>query len=601
MQTDQNLKPDPFTRVFLLVLLLLSPFLTNCGGGGSFKVNQIPPPPPGVVLSSPAILGSTLFLGSPEGKLISMNLIDTTTAPDLNWEFTGVGAVDSSPVVTADGVVYFGSNDGKVYALRAFDGIRTWDFATGGAVRSSPAMDQNGNLYVGSDDGFLYALDPQGSQLWTFPTNAPISSSPAIYSTAALFFGSESGNFYSLNLDGTQRWSFTAGGAIRSSPALDGDANSFFGADDGKLYALDKDGNLLWSFTTEGSVSSSPILDLNSNLYFGSDDGNFYALNSSGSEIWHFVTGGPVRSSAALDGAGNLYFGSDDKNFYTVSSAGNLVSLTNLNTPVRSSSIIHAGYGLLVGAFSQNVAWIETNGISIQNSGWEKFRGTAQNPGSLSCSTATGIVNSFTKFGPSNWAPDSNGILQSQDNENFSGIISPDERDNYSFQATLFSTNSDNDTIALILAAERNAQGELHSLNAVRAGAGEGNGAAIGGIYWGLVSVHLSASDAIIEERTWVDGEASISHTNEPWGLHIPGTIVKVQRSGNLIKAWTSPVDGTSIQPIALGSTLTLDLGSDPYLSRFMGSSSYGFAAHSQPKASFKDIEINGVTNCALP
>ncbi len=532
-----------------------------------------------------------------------MSLINSTTAPELNWEFQGIGAVDSSPVVTGDGVVYFGSNDGKVYAIRAFDGIRTWDFPTGGAVRSSPAMDQRGNIYVGSDDGNLYSLDPQGNLLWTFPANAPISSSPAIYSSAALFFGSENGDFYSLNLDGTQRWPFAAGGAIRSSAALDGEANSYFGSDDGKVYSLDKDGNLRWSFTTEGPVQSSPILDLSGNVYIGSDDGNFYALDNSGAEIWRYATGGPVRSSAALDGAGNLHFGSDDENFSTVSSAGNLVSLTDLNTKVRSSPIIRPSYGLLVGAFSQRVAWISDSSASIQDTAWEKFRGTTENPGRLSCSTAAGIVDSFTRFGPSVWAPDANGILQSQNNLDFSGIISPDERDNYSFQATLFSTDGDNDTIALILAAERDTQGELYTLNAVRAGSGAGNPNAIGGIYWGLVSVHLDSADNLITQdtKTWTDGEALVSHTNENWNLHIPGAIVKVQRSGNIIKAWTSPIDAVSVQPIDSGSTLTLDLASDSYLSRFISPSPYGFAAHSQPKGSFKDIEINGVTKCALP
>jgi outer membrane protein assembly factor BamB len=61
----------------------------------------------------------------------------------------------------ANGVVYVGSNDGKVYALNAAGcGKATtcsplWTGTTGGPVTSSPAV-SNGQIYVGSGDGHLY-------------------------------------------------------------------------------------------------------------------------------------------------------------------------------------------------------------------------------------------------------------------------------------------------------------------------------------------------------------------------------------------------------------------------------------------------------------
>ena len=45
--------------------------------------------------------------------------------------------VYSSPVV-ADGIIYFGSYDNKVYALNATNGVQVWNFTTGGPVFSSP-------------------------------------------------------------------------------------------------------------------------------------------------------------------------------------------------------------------------------------------------------------------------------------------------------------------------------------------------------------------------------------------------------------------------------------------------------------------------------
>ena len=63
----------------------------------------------------------------------------------------------SSPAVSADGTVYVGSYDGRLYAINP-DSSGRWKFATGGAVYSSPAVGADGTIYVGSGDGNLYAV-----------------------------------------------------------------------------------------------------------------------------------------------------------------------------------------------------------------------------------------------------------------------------------------------------------------------------------------------------------------------------------------------------------------------------------------------------------
>ena len=57
------------------------------------------------------------------------------------------GNVSSSPAV-ADGMVFVGSYDDKLYALNATDGKLVWSYLTGGMVVSSPAV-ANGVIYVG--------------------------------------------------------------------------------------------------------------------------------------------------------------------------------------------------------------------------------------------------------------------------------------------------------------------------------------------------------------------------------------------------------------------------------------------------------------------
>ncbi len=67
------------------------------------------------------------------------------------------GGVSSSPVV-ADGKVYVGSQDNKVYCLDASNGDLVWNYTTDDLVVSRPDV-ANGIVYVGGWDGKLYALD----------------------------------------------------------------------------------------------------------------------------------------------------------------------------------------------------------------------------------------------------------------------------------------------------------------------------------------------------------------------------------------------------------------------------------------------------------
>jgi hypothetical protein len=88
----------------------------------------------------------------------------------LGWTATTGSGVDSSPAV-ANGVVYVGSNDQKLYAFDASGSAGCagtpeacaplWSALTGGGVVSSPAV-ANGLVYVGSWDGNLYAFDAGG-------------------------------------------------------------------------------------------------------------------------------------------------------------------------------------------------------------------------------------------------------------------------------------------------------------------------------------------------------------------------------------------------------------------------------------------------------
>src|SRR5215470_1052383 len=57
----------------------------------------------------------------------------------VRWKFQTEGPVHSSPVVS-EGVVFFGSGDGRLYAVDQASGKEIWRFQAGGPVDSTPAV-----------------------------------------------------------------------------------------------------------------------------------------------------------------------------------------------------------------------------------------------------------------------------------------------------------------------------------------------------------------------------------------------------------------------------------------------------------------------------
>jgi len=72
-------------------------------------------------------------------------------------------------VIVVGDSIYFGSSaDDAVHCLDAKTGKRKWFFATGGPVRIAPAW-HNGRLYFGSDDGCAYCVRADdGKLLWRY-------------------------------------------------------------------------------------------------------------------------------------------------------------------------------------------------------------------------------------------------------------------------------------------------------------------------------------------------------------------------------------------------------------------------------------------------
>src|SRR5262249_13714650 len=93
--------------------------------------------------------------------------------------YTGELINHASPALAADGTIYFGCHDHRLYALTP-DGKLKWRFVTERPISSSPAVAADGTIYFWSQDKNCYALFPDGSLKWKLPTDSPATSSPAI-------------------------------------------------------------------------------------------------------------------------------------------------------------------------------------------------------------------------------------------------------------------------------------------------------------------------------------------------------------------------------------------------------------------------------------
>jgi len=196
------------------------------------------------------------------------------------WKRSLPGRAESSPVVV-DRTIYFGCEDGSLYALSTRNGNVRWSTGLGGPVKSAPAY-YGGVLYVGDYGGYMNAVDAKnGKLIWQSDSlGQGFGTSGAFYSTPAVAFG-----------------------------------RVYAGNNDTRVYSFDRrDGTIAWTFSTGGYVYSGPAVARTSHtgptVYIGSFDGNVYALNAkSGEPRWIRSAGGSVIGS--LTAVGDIVYAAE--------------------------------------------------------------------------------------------------------------------------------------------------------------------------------------------------------------------------------------------------------------------------------------------------
>ncbi|MEM2969280.1 MAG: right-handed parallel beta-helix repeat-containing protein [Candidatus Bathyarchaeia archaeon] len=324
-------------------------------------------------------------------------------APDSNqlfWRFKTGGAVTSSPAV-ADGVVYFSSEDGYLYAVSIASGREVWRVHLGAGI-SSPAV-AAGKVLVTCKPGDVVAINAEsGAQVWRQSLGEEAGfGSPLVVGSRVFVHGKRgvhvfnveaganlyneevnvrgSGSIAPLAYDGNLILALAATGetfgcngfeaangrgrfwvAIGSSSvdllksgavvsngkvlAVNVNPESY-----STVYAMNDFGIPVWNQQLNGVTEASPAVAYG--MVYVPTDKYAYALNvTDGVVIWSYpVDGkGSISSPAAADG--KVFFGLDNGYIYALDAyTGALVWEYRTGGAVRSSPAIAEGL-LFVGS-----------------------------------------------------------------------------------------------------------------------------------------------------------------------------------------------------------------------------------------------------------
>lgn len=142
------------------------------------------------IWSSPALgVDGTIYVASKYGELYAVN-----PDGSIKWLFNSGFAIHASPAVDRNGVIYIGSINGEFNAIIGSAAIREdsviyvgtmdsnlytisatgelrWKYRTGNPIGSSPPIADDGTVYFGSQDGYVFALysSSQGLMDSTWP------------------------------------------------------------------------------------------------------------------------------------------------------------------------------------------------------------------------------------------------------------------------------------------------------------------------------------------------------------------------------------------------------------------------------------------------
>jgi outer membrane protein assembly factor BamB len=316
----------------------------------------------GAVISSPAVANNVVYFGSEDGNLYALN----ATTGVLKWTYP-VGATVSSPTV-ANGVVYIGTESGDLYAIDATSGSPDWvstlEPIDAGSVTGSPEV-ANGTVYVSTTSSYLdtFILDATtGNIIRSFETDGR-NQTMTVLSNGEVYLGDDGVTAFHL-IGSTVVTDWWSNDYTEDTTAVVWSGRVYLGTDTGYLTSDTPGGENVypttqntagpvdptWTFSTGtlNSVTSTPAV-WNGDSYVASTDGHLYAVYGSGQRIWSLdLGGGPIDSSPAVAN-GVIYVGSENGSIYAVNQQTGAqlwsyaTSYSIESSPAVANSIVYVG------------------------------------------------------------------------------------------------------------------------------------------------------------------------------------------------------------------------------------------------------------------
>jgi hypothetical protein len=194
------------------------------------------------------------------------------------------------------------------------------------------------------------------------------------------------------------------------------------------------------------------------------------------------------------------------------------------------------------------------------------------------------------------------GIRETRNSNTYTGYVSPRSYSNYDVTVRCFSTDGDDDTIGLVAAFAKDANGREHTLSFLRTPGGtvsSGNGRWFAVLDYSQFAIgnNSSIGQTVLAVKEYAFPPRNgwnyyNPNYNPPIDMR-PGTIIRMVRSGNVFTAKCSQFGSNIIDP---NSTITIDLDqlsdSYPVLSLFKGSASWGYSCMSQTNSQYENISV---------
>jgi len=244
----------------------------------------------------PAVDDGLVVFGTNSGRVFAL---DAKTG-DVRWARRAKGQIASSPAFVGDTVLVADMGG----SLTAYDRVRgevRWRYSTAGSPIETSPLVVEGTAYIGDWNGVLHAVDvTDGSTVWTYQAQADIKGGAAL-AAGNIVVGDYAGVVHAIDpATGVAAWTAPVGQRFYGGPGVSGDT-VVLGDVGGAVIALAAgDGSQRWRHSPGGFVYSSPAIH-EGRVFIGSYSGAFQALDlASGGVIWSHDAGGRISGSATV-------------------------------------------------------------------------------------------------------------------------------------------------------------------------------------------------------------------------------------------------------------------------------------------------------------